>query len=77
MSDEAVRRRWSRSDADYYKELEAFHEKHADARSIVYDNETKCPVRAEYYFTPFQVYIEDLARQMELAKISARNTDET
>lgn len=60
MSDEVrIRRLWG-SDDSYYKELEDFHRKHEAANAIEYDNESKVPVKAVYYFRPWNVYVDDM-----------------
>lgn len=65
---EKIKRAWSSKDADFYKELEAFIEKHKDAHSIVFDTDSGCPRHAIYAFTPFQCYIEGEILKVKIAQ---------
>jgi len=62
-----IKRRWSRDDASFYKELEAFFEKHKDAGSITYDSESGCPMYATYGFTPYQCFKEHEILMLKIA----------
>lgn len=64
---EKIKRRWSKDDAPFYKELEAFMEKHRDADAIVHDAESGCPRHAIYGFAPYQSYVEGQILQVKLA----------
>lgn len=66
-SEEELRHRWG-TDEQYYKELEAFMEKHRAAANIIYDTSLNCPVKAEYHFRPRQTYLEHLQLMLELHK---------
>lgn len=59
MSEDLIRKLWG-TDEQYYKELEKFHKEHQNADSITYDNESKVPVSANYYFRPWTVYVDDM-----------------
>tara|TARA_R110000868_G_scaffold297565_1_gene557915 strand:- start:564 stop:803 length:240 start_codon:yes stop_codon:yes gene_type:complete len=61
-----VRKVWG-TDEQYYKELEAFYEKHKDAHIITVDPENDCPVEAVYKFLPHLCLIE---RKELLSKLS-------
>lgn len=75
MSDEVrIRRLWG-SDSEYYAELRSFLLKHENATSIVYDNESKTPIRAEYYFTPWTVYVDRLRFELALLKEEIERED--
>ena len=59
MSDDVlIRKLWNRNEARYYEELESFHKTHMNATSILYDTESNVPIRAEYYFRPYALYVE-------------------
>ncbi len=52
-----ARSRWG-SDEQYYRELERFLKTHCQATSIVHDNITGMPIKAEYIFAPYSVVVE-------------------
>lgn len=60
MNNRIVRELWG-TDEQYYKELELFSEKHENASTIVIHNEWGCPIKAEYYFTPYTVVVDHFA----------------
>lgn len=66
--DELVIALWSKDKADYYKELEKFHKEHEEANAIEYDNETKVPIRAVYYFRPYTVFVDHYRLMKALAE---------
>lgn len=71
-----MRQAWG-TDEQYYKELEAFHERHKNATSIEYDNELNCPIRAVYTFTPLQVFYEiEMLKQKIREQVTKEAKDE-
>jgi len=54
-----VQERWGSPEA-YYKEKEDFLKKHESADTVVVCDKDKMLVKVEYYFRPYQAYLEHL-----------------
>lgn len=73
MSEEDVIRSWGTS-KQYFDELESFMKKHEGASALVFCNETKSPMYAQYNFLPYQVWVE---RCKLLAALAEANKEPT
>lgn len=78
MDEKEVIKRWG-TDKQYFKELEAFHERHRNADMRVVDTESGVMVKVEYYFRPWQVAVEyrELAQKIREANEQPPTTGES
>lgn len=70
--EEEVQKLWG-SEEEYYKEKEAFFKKHEGASAFRFDNETKAPVEAVYFFAPYTVFVD---RRSLMEKLRQQDIEE-